>query len=81
MWEVYVMTKHLKTKHKIQNVTRTKFNEMLEEAMLKDVETKMMQMYYIEHKEIDYIADVLGYSKAGILKMHQRVLKRIESLL
>lgn len=75
------MTKHVKVKHEVQKITKTAFNEILDEAMLSENEKSMMRMYYIERKDLGYIADTLGYSKAGILKMHQRILKRIESLL
>lgn len=47
--------------------------------MLSDKEKRLMQMYYVERKSFDYIADELGYSKAGVIKMHQRILKRIEA--
>ena len=75
------MTKHVKTKHKIQMITKTMFNEIMDEAMLSENEVCMMRMYYIEHKSLDYIADTLGYSRAGVIKMHQRILQKIESLL
>lgn len=75
------MTKHVKIKHKIQTITKTTFNEIMDEAMLSENEMHMMRMYYIEHKNLDYIADTLGYSRAGIIKMHQRILQKIESLL
>lgn len=75
------MTKHMKIKHEVQKITKTAFNEILEEAMLNENEVAMMRMYYVEKKDLGYIADELGYSRAGILKMHQRVLERIESLL
>lgn len=75
------MTKHIKVKHEVQRVKRTEFNELLEEAMLRDSEKAMMRMYYIEKKDLGYIADTLGYSKAGVIKMHQRILKQLESLL
>jgi DNA-directed RNA polymerase specialized sigma subunit len=75
------MTNHVKTKHKIQQVGKTTFSELIEEAMLNEDEQRMMKMYYIDRKSISYIADTLGYSEQGILKMHKRILKKIESLL
>lgn len=76
------MSKHIEIKHKIKNINRkTDFDNLLEESMLKDVEKKMMQMYYKEGKSIEFIADELGYSPPGILKMHKRILNKLESLL
>ena len=48
--------------------------------MLDEKEKQMMRMHYIEGKSFDFITDTLGYSKAGILKMHNRVLHKIEEL-
>lgn len=76
------MTKHIETKHKIKSINRkTDFNSLLEESMLNETEKKMMIMHYVEDKQLDYIADVLGYSEQGIIKMHKRILKKLESLL
>lgn len=75
------MSKHLEVKHEVQKKKRTEFNELIEEAMLSEIEKSLMKMYYCERKDLGYIADVLGYSKAGIIKMHKRILKRLESLL
>ena len=76
------MTKHIQTKHKIQNINRkTDFNELLEQSMLSEKEKQMMKMYYEENKQMDLIADELGYSEQGIIRMHKRILKKLESLL
>ena len=75
------MSKHLEVKHEVQKKKRAEFNELIEEAMLSEIEQSLMKMYYCEHKDLGYIADTLGYSKAGIVKMHRRILKRLESLL
>lgn len=76
------MTKHIEIKHKIKSInSKTTFNEILEESMLSENEKDMMRKFYIENKSVDIIADELGYSPQGILKMHKRILKRLESLL
>lgn len=76
------MTKHIELKHKVKNINRkTDFYGLLEESMLSDVEKQMMIMYYAENKQLDYIADELGYSEQGIAKMHKRILNKLESLL
>lgn len=76
------MTNHMKIKNKVKQInSKTTFNEILEDSMLSDKEKEMMRMYYIEQKDFDFIADTLGYSKAGILKMHNRILNKIETLL
>lgn len=76
------MTSHVKTKHKIQSIgSKTKFNELLDDLILSDTEKQFMEMFYIQKHDIDFIADTLGYSRQGILKMHKRILKRVEGLL
>jgi DNA-directed RNA polymerase specialized sigma subunit len=76
------MTHHIDIKHKVQQIpSKLEFNSLLENSMLSDKEKQLMQMYYVEHKDFGYIADELGYSKAGIIKMHKRILKRIEALI
>ena len=81
LWKVQ-MSQHIEIKHKIKNINRkTDFNSLLEESMLSDVEKQMMNMYYVENKSINIIADELGYSPQGIIKMHKRILNKLESLL
>lgn len=76
------MTDHMITKKKVKKINKkSTFNSILEDSMLDEKEKTMMQMHYIEGKSFDFIADSLGYSKAGILKMHKRVLKKIEDLI
>ena len=76
------MGKHIEIKHKIKSINRkSTFNEMLEDSMLNEKEKEMLRLYYLDNKPINFIADELGYSEAGIKKMHKRALKKIESLL
>ena len=76
------MTEHMMIKKKVQKIgKKSDFNEILENSLLNDREKEMMTMYYIERKDMDYIADMMGYSKAGIIKMHKRCLNKIETLL
>lgn len=76
------MTKHIEIKHKIKKINRkADFYQLLDESMLSGIERQMMLKYYVENKPMDCIADELGYSLQGILKMHKRILKHLESLL
>ncbi len=75
------MTEHMATKKRVKKINKkSTFNSILEESMLDEKEKQMMRMHYMEGKSFDFIADTLGYSKAGILKMHKRVLSKIEEL-
>lgn len=76
------MTKHMEIKEKVKSINaKTTFNAILEESMLSEKEKTLMRMYYIDKQDFGYIADTLGYSKIGVLKMHKRALEKIESLL
>lgn len=76
------MGNHKEIKNKVKSINkRSVFNELIEESMLNDKEKKMLIMYYIERKPLNFIADELGYSEIGIKKMHKRSLKKIEALL
>ena len=76
------MTKHMEIKEKVKSIDKkSTFNEILDESMLSEKEKALMRMYYIDKQDFGYIADTLGYSKIGALKMHKRILTKIESLL
>ena len=76
------MSKHIEIKHKVKNINRkADFYELLNESMLNETEKKMMVMHYVEGKQLDFIADELGYTEQGIAKMHKRILNKLESLL
>ena len=76
------MSKHIELKHKVKNINRkADFYELLNESMLNETEKKMMIMHYAEGKQLDLIADELGYTEQGIAKMHKRILNKLESLL
>lgn len=72
---------HKEIKKEIQSTRKSDFLELLDDSMLNETEKKFMKMFYIDHKDIEFIADTLGYSRIGILKMHNRCLKRLEPLL
>lgn len=76
------MTKHMEIKGKVKSINeKSTFNAILDNSMLSEKEKTLMRMYYIEKQDFNYIADTLGYSKIGVLKMHKRILAKIESLL
>lgn len=76
------MTEHMNIKRKVQKINKkSTFNSILDESMLDEREKQLMTMHYLEGNSFDYIADIMGYSINGILKMHKRSLKKLEELL
>lgn len=76
------MSKHIETRKKIKSINRkVDFNSLIEECMLSDKEKQLMRLHYVEDKDFNFIADTLGYTSAGVIKMHKRILNKLESLL
>ena len=83
MEDLYNMSsKNIETKHKIKSINKkADFYNLLEESMLNEKEKRMMELFYVQNMDLDFIASELGYSSQGISKMHSRILKKLESLL
>lgn len=76
------MTQHIEVRKKIKSIgKKSTFDSLLEESTLDDKEKQLMRMHYLEKKDFGYIADVMGYSQPGIIKMHKRILSQLESLI
>lgn len=76
------MSKHIETRKKIKNINRkVDFYSLIDECMLSDKEKQLMCMHYVEDKDFGFIADTLGYTQAGVIRMHKRILHKLESLL
>lgn len=76
------MAQHMEIKKKVKSINeKTTFNAILENSMLSEKEKTLMRMYYIDKHDFNFIADTLGYSKTGVLRMHKRILSKLESLL
>ena len=72
----------MEIKEKVKSINeKTTFNNVLENSMLSEKEKTLMRMHYIDKYDFNFIADTLGYSKTGILRMHNRILSELESLL
>lgn len=72
---------HVETKRKIKEVNKVEFKILIDKLMLSDIEEQIMIMIYHKHKTMNQIADELGYSEAGVIKIHQRVLRKVAKLL
>ena len=76
------MTEHISLKHKVKSISsKSKFLDVLDDSMLTNTEKEVMVMYYIKGQTLNYIADFLGYSEQGVVKIHKRALKKIAKLL
>lgn len=73
---------HLKARDKLKGIYRkSDFYNIIEDAMLSEMEKKIMVMHYVEKKDFACIADELGYSEIGIIKKHKRILSIISKII
>lgn len=75
------MSKHIETKHKLMNESKSCFMKLIDDLMLSEQEERMMILYYTKRKTMNQIADELGYSEIGIVKMHNRILNKISKII
>lgn len=75
------MSKHIELKRKLKEESKSNFLMLLDDLMLSDNEQQMMIMCYVKKKSMMQIADELGYSEIGVVKMHGRILDRIAKMI
>lgn len=68
-------------KPKIKMLKRSEFEALLDNTMLSSEEKEFARLYYIEDKDINYIADMYGYEASTIMKKHKRFKEIIASML
>ena len=76
------MTKHIETRAKLKDIAKiSTLVELLDNCNLTDEDREIIKLHYINHKELDFIADALGYSLSAIKKKHKRILTKIDKML
>lgn len=76
------MTKHIKTRRKLQSIADLKsFNEILDNSTLSSEDKYIVREHYLNDKNFAYIADELGYAEITVVKKHQKILKKIGKML
>ena len=76
------MTKHIETRAKLKDIVKiSTLVELLDNCNLTDEDREIIKLHYINHKELDFIADTLGYSLSAIKKKHKRILTKIDKML
>lgn len=75
-------SKHIETKHKLQEIKEVKdFESLLSQAILSEESKQLLRMIYVEHRQMDYIADVMGVSLQTVKARHRKALSRIAGML
>lgn len=76
------MTDHIKTRHKVKEVsTPSDFEGILSSVILSDVDKQIMRMHYLDGSPFFAIARNLGYSESAIKKRHKSALRKIAKIL
>lgn len=77
-----MLSDHIKTKHKIKEISSiASFNELIDACMLTDEDKKLLRLHYLKGKDFRYIGDILGFSESTIKKRHKKAIQKINKLL
>lgn len=69
---------HIQVRNKLKSISTYKtFYQILDEVILTDEERKFTEMFYLEGKSLDEIADELGISKATASRKHSKILNKL----
>ncbi len=76
------MTEHIETRTKLKEIVEIQtFSDLLDRCILSEEDRRIMELHYLQDKDLRYIADLLGYSEGTIKKRHRKVLKRLKQIL
>ena len=76
------MSKHIETRKKVQGIASiSTFQDILDKTILSDDEKHLLVLHYLENKDFNYIADMLGYSESTIKRKHKKALNKISKIL
>lgn len=70
--------KNKKVRDKLKSISTYKtFYQILDGVILSDEEKKIIEMFYLENKSFDLIADEIGVSRATISRRHKKILDKL----
>ena len=75
-------SKNANTRRKLKHMARVEeFENILSKTMLSDEDKAILRMYYIDEKQMSYIADILGLSEVTVKKKYRKALLKIGELI
>ncbi len=89
LWQIYEMKESSKEGHEVHINTRkvlknlpevSDFEFVLSRSMLSNEDKTILRMIYLEDKNINLIADTLGFSEQTIRVRHKKALKKINKV-
>lgn len=76
------MTEHIKTRNKLKEIVEIQtFSDLLDRCILSEEDRRIMELHYLQDRDLRYIGDLLGYSEGTIKKRHRKVLKKLNQIL
>lgn len=69
---------HKEVRDKLKSISTYKtFYQILEGVILTEEEKKLIEMFYLENKSLDIIADELKLSKTTVSRKHKKILNKL----
>ena len=76
------MTSHIQTKHRIKSIADIKtFNDILESVKISSIDKEILNRIYVEEQDVNFIADMLGFSGTTIKRRHAAAVKKIQKII
>ena len=76
------MSEHIDTKHKLKSICDIKtFEELLDHCVLTEEDKTLIRLHYLQEKELNFIADKLGFSESTVKRKHKKILAKLNKLL
>ncbi len=76
------MSEHTETRKQLQEIASIRrFDDLLEESTLSDLDKEILRLHYLKHKDFKFIAEFLGYAEVTVKKRHVKALSKLNKLL
>ncbi len=76
------MTGHVRIKRQIKSIADIEtFEGLISLAKISDLDRNILKYIYVEDQNVNYIADMLGYSARTIQRRHAAALKKISKII
>lgn len=76
------MTGHIRIKRQMKSIADIKtFEDLISLAKISDLDRHILKYIYVEEQNVNFIADMLGYSAKTIQRRHAAALKKIEKII
>lgn len=73
------MSTHIEVRNALRGISsREEFERLLDSRVLSDEERTILELHYIKHKPLGYIADELGFSERTVKRYHHNALMRFK---